>query len=696
MSRILVAEVNDTQARVLAAFLEAEGFEVETASDGRKALDLFVRSEFDLVIADVRLPGLDGYELCRKIKADPARRQVPVILLTSLIEPADVVRGITCGADNFLPRPCKGEVLVARVRSLFATRAMRAQGKGKAGLEAVFQGQTVSVPPDKEQLFDLLLSACEELVRTNEDLRASRAELRSAKLLVAQHNDQARLSEEKYHSLMERANDAIFVLTRSGKVLEANRRAAELLGRPREELLGRVYEEFTPADERARAREEFRKLLETGSARLDNVQFVRGDGRLVSVDCSYSVVQVGSGHVVMVIARDVTERDRLQQQLAQAQKMEAVGRLAGGVAHDFNNLLTVISGYSELVQDRLGSDAATRALVAEIGKAGERAAALTRQLLTFSRQQVIAPQILDVNAVVADTGKMLRRLIGEDIELTTSLDPALGRVKADPGQIGQVILNLAVNARDAMPKGGKLTIETQNSELDESYSRLHPDARPGRYVLLGVSDTGSGMDTATMARIFEPFFTTKGPGKGTGLGLATVYGIVKQGGGHVAAYSEVGRGTTFKVYLPRIEGRSLTSGSHPGLIKHVAGTETILLVEDEEAVRTLAALALRLSGYTILEADGVEDALRILEKHTGPLQLLVTDVVMPGVGGRVLADRLTERRPHLKVLYLSGYTDDAIVRHGVLEAEAHFLQKPFTGTALARKVREVLDGPFPE
>jgi|SRR5579885_2042090 len=389
--------------------------------------------------------------------------------------------------------------------------------------------------------------------------------------------------------------------------------------------------------------------------------------------------------------RHEEELRKKDEQLRQAQKLEAIGSLAGGVAHDFNNLLTIINGYSEIITSQLPADSPVRNLAREIGQAGERAASLTRQLLAFSRKQVLEPKVLNLNAEVTDTAKMLKRLIGEDVELNIVLEPGLGRVKADPGQVEQILINLAVNARDAMPQGGKLTIETADVELDQTYTDNCPGLRPGPYVMLAVSDNGCGMDEATKARIFEPFFTTKGPGKGTGLGLATVYGIVKQSEGHIAVYSEPGRGTTFKIYLPAVATEQLSGKSHPGLqvVRH--GTETILLTEDEPAVLALARHVLEMHGYTVLEASNPEKAIRIAEAHKGTIHLLVTDVVMPALSGRQLVERLAALRPGMKVLYLSGYTDDAVVRHGVLQEQTAFLQKPFTTRALAQKVREVLD-----
>jgi PAS domain S-box-containing protein len=393
----------------------------------------------------------------------------------------------------------------------------------------------------------------------------------------------------------------------------------------------------------------------------------------------------------VVAVQDVTEQRKLEGQFLQAQKMEAIGQLAGGVAHDFNNLLCIINGYSDLLLDCLPADEPARELLGQIKTAGIRAAALTRQLLLFSRSQTPDPKIIDLNAVVQDMEKMLQYVIGEDIELKSVLSPRLGPVEADPGHLEQVILNLVVNARDAMPQGGKLSLETRDVELDERYARLHPEARPGPHVVLAVTDSGCGMTPEVRARIFEPFFTTKGPGRGTGLGLATVLGIVKQSGGHVEVYSEPGLGTSFKVYLPRLE-QPAPPGAPPAAPKPPPqGSETVLLVEDDEAVRALGRQALRKNGYHVLEAANGEEALRVAEQHAGPLDLLVTDVVMPGLGGRTLSQRLAVRYPSLKTLFVSGYTDDAVIRHGILQADVAFLQKPFSPSALAHKVREVLD-----
>jgi PAS domain S-box-containing protein len=382
---------------------------------------------------------------------------------------------------------------------------------------------------------------------------------------------------------------------------------------------------------------------------------------------------------------------RTEQQLHRAQRMEAVGRLAGGVAHDFNNLLTVISGYTEFLEKSLSKDDPLQGDVREIRSAGERAVELTRQLLAFSRKQMLQPKVFALNETVANLAKMLQRLIGEDIELVLRLDEGRARVKADPAQVEQVIVNLAVNARDAMPDGGRLTISTADAAVDEAYARAHPDVAPGEYVALAVSDTGHGMDEETLAQIFEPFFTTKGLGKGTGLGLSTVYGIVQQSGGAVEVESAPGRGSTFRVYLPRVEQKADSLVGRPAAADAPAGSETVLVAEDEAEVRKLAVVALKRSGYKVLEASNAGEALLLCEQHSGPIDLLVTDVVMPRMSGRQLAERLAQIRPDMSVLYMSGYTDDAIVHHGVLNEGIEFIHKPFTPDALARKVRAVLD-----
>jgi len=416
------------------------------------------------------------------------------------------------------------------------------------------------------------------------------------------------------------------------------------------------------------------------------------DGQERLIAWNNTVLRDVEGHPIgtLSIGEDITERTQLELQLRQAQKMEAIGRLAGGVAHDFNNVLTAVFGYVDLLREEMPPGSSALQDLGEVRKAAERAADLTRQLLAFSRQQVLEPVVLPLNDHIEEFEKMLRRVIGEDVVLGLALSKDIGNVRADPGQLQQVIMNLAVNARDAMPQGGKLLLETANVDLSEQYAELHQPVIPGPYVMLAVSDTGTGMPPDVKARIFEPFFTTKEKGKGTGLGLSTVYGIVKQSGGYVWVYTELGRGTTFKIYLPRVDAPPdrLVKPREAGSL---TGTETILLAEDDAILRPLAKALLEKLGYLVLEAENADAALAAAAAHQGPVHLLVSDVVMPGPSGRELARRLAALRPETRVLFVSGYTDDAIVHHGMLEPGLNFLQKPFTPAVLARKVREVLD-----
>lgn len=504
-----------------------------------------------------------------------------------------------------------------------------------------------------------------------------------------QSEQELKKSEERYRVLVENARDIIYEHDLQGQYTSSNKAGEQITGYSLAEILTLNMADVVAPEYLNDARNMIRQKLAGQSITTYEVEVLAKDGRRIAVEVNTSLVlQDGIPTGVQGIARDVTERKQLEDQLRQSHKMEAIGQLAGGVAHDFNNLLTVIGGYSSILLGKLPQDSPHRTSVEEIKKASDRASSLTRQLLAFSRKQILQPKILDLNTVVSDLDKMLRRLISEDIYLLTVTDPNLAKVKADPGQIEQVLLNLVVNARDAMPKGGKLTIETSNAVLSKDYARLH-GVPSGAYVMLAVNDTGCGMDAATKKRIFEPFYTTKTAGKGTGLGLATLYGIVKQSGGNVWVYSELGKGTTFKIYLPRAEDR-VDSGELNGTKPTPEGTETVLLVEDEEQVRAILRQILENQGYHVLSASHGEEALAI-SRGPGDIQLMITDVVMPQMSGRELAERVVAARPSLRVLFMSGYTDDAIVRHGLLADRLSFIQKPFDPATVARKVREVLD-----
>jgi len=470
-----------------------------------------------------------------------------------------------------------------------------------------------------------------------------------------------RESEERLHLIFDHVSDALFIADDSGRIIDANPAACALSSQSLEKLQSLTMSDVLP--------ENNGKVLDVRSA-----TFAPG--------------------VLVYTVRDLTRQRKLEDQLVQAQKMEAIGQLAGGVAHDFNNLLTVIMSYSSLLLTDIETNEAVRGDIQEISNAAERAASLTRQLLAFSRKQVLQIRAVNVNEVVTHVEKMLHRLIGEDISLTTHLDPHLAHINADPGQVEQVLINLAVNARDAMPGGGALTITTDNAELSDEHGERHLGSAPGEYVMLAVTDTGSGMTKEVQQRLFEPFYTTKGPGKGTGLGLATVHGIVKQSGGDVYVYSELGHGTTFKVYFPRltkVADAVMTTAEHRAIAP--SGSETLLLAEDDESIRALATRVLEALGYKLLVARTGREALQIVAEHKGSIHMIATDVVMPEMNGSQLVEKVLEARPGIRVLFMSGYTDDEVMRRGVINGQTAFLQKPFTPALLAHKVREVLDAP---
>jgi PAS domain S-box-containing protein len=519
----------------------------------------------------------------------------------------------------------------------------------------------------------------------------STAELASANELMRRDAQALRQNHRLLQSIIEGVNEVIFVKDLEGRYVMINTPGARRLDRSVPEVIGKTdFDLFPPATAEAVKAADM-EVIRTGKTQTLETAMAFPSG-------VHAILTTKSPHFgpggeiigVLGVSFDVTEQRRLEEQMQRAQKMEAIGTLSGGIAHDFNNILTVIKGYTDLLGRGI-HDAEVRALLSYIDQATDRASALTRQLLAYSRRQVMQPKIINLNSLVVSLNKMLQRVIGEDIEMRTITPPDLGSVKADPGQIEQVIMNLAVNARDAMPKGGNLVLETANLDLDETYAQTHPGTIAGPHVMLAVSDTGVGMDAETRSHIFEPFFTTKAIGRGTGLGLSTVYGIVKQSRGSIEVYSELGQGTTFKIYLPRSEeAADFLPAAQPHPVR-VQGTETILLVEDDAQVRELAFAVLTSYGYTVLVADSARTVVPRCDEHKGEIHLLLTDVVMPGGGGREVARQVVARRPNIKVLYMSGYTTNAIVHHGDLKPGTFFLQKPFGPAALSAKVREVLD-----
>jgi two-component system, cell cycle sensor histidine kinase and response regulator CckA len=653
-ARVLIVDDERQNRQLLEVMLATEGYCLESAASGEAALAMVAEKPVDLMLVDIMMPGMDGFEVARKIKESARTKSIPIIMITALDDRSARITGLSAGAEDFLTKPVDRSELCVRVRNL------------------------------------LRLKACGDYHEKYSVMLEGEVGMRTVDLVE---------SERLYRSTFDRAPVGIVHMALDGRWLHANLRICELLGYSREELLSGSVQELIHSDDTDAETESLRSMA-TGAADrylIDEKRYRQKDGGFLWCRVNISVHRKADGQPQQFIwvLEDVTERRALEAQMRQASKMDAVGQLAAGVAHDFNNLLSVILSYSEMLAVDLKEADPMRGDLDEIRGAGLRAVALTRQLLAFSRQQVLQPRVSSLAEILGGLAKMLKRLIGEDVELTATGHTGSGRVMVDPGQIEQVIMNLAVNARDAMPRGGKLTIETSEVSLDESYAAEHVGVKPGPHVMLAVTDSGIGMDKETQARMFEPFFTTKEAGKGTGLGLATVFGIVRQSEGSISVYSELGKGTTFKIYLPTVHGDlAARASSAPSEHGSLRGSETLLVVEDEERVRVLACAILRKYGYHVLEAQSGGDALLLCEQHGATIHLLLSDVVMPRMSGRELSERLLTVRPQMKVLYMSGYTSDAVVRHGVLDSTIAFIQKPITPDALARKVRETL-GPAP-
>ena len=535
-----------------------------------------------------------------------------------------------------------------------------------------------------------LISSKKELQRLYGESEQARKLLLSILEDVTQKEEALRESEERLKTTLNSIQTGIVVIDAETHIIvDANSAAIKMIGAPEEQVIGHVCHKYICPAEKGKC-----PITDFGQ-KMDNAEriLITANREEIPILKTVTTMFLGGKECLLDSFIDIREKKILEAQLAQSQKMEAIGTLAGGVAHDFNNLLTIIIGNAELALMNVIKDESLRTGIEEIKKAGERAASLTRQLLAFSRKQIVQPKILDINELLTDIEKMLGRLIGDNIELLTIPNPALWRVEIDPGQIDQIIINMVVNARDAMPQGGKLTIETANADLDKNYFREHgiEEEKSGHYVMLAVSDTGSGMDKETQEHIFEPFFTTKEVGKGTGLGLSTIYGIVKQNNGFIWVYSEPGQGSAFKVYLPKVRGDAELDEKEQTPVDDLSGSGTVLIVEDDDGLRKLAQAVLQQHGYRVLDAENGEDALRVSKEHEGPIHLLLTDVIMPKMGGKKLAERLQPLYPRMKVIYMSGYTDNTIIRHGVLAPKLNFIQKPFTPEGLARKVRKAIE-----
>jgi PAS domain S-box-containing protein len=630
---VLIVEDDAGVALLEQRRLERAGFSVLTAATAEEALARLEAHDVSLILLDYRLPGdVDGLDFYDRVKE--AGYDLPVILVTAFGNEATVIRALRVGVRDF-----------------------------------------VNKSVDFLDYLPAAVGRVLDQVRTERELAESEARLR--------------VSQERFEAFMNNSPTAAFLTDEDGRLLYVNRTWEERFGRSWDQWVGKTATELWPAEFANVLREHDRAVLEAGKALevFETMPDAHGVARQWLV-YKFPVPDASGRRLLGGIALDVTEKQKLEALLAQAQRMESIGVLAGGVAHDFNSLLTVILGNAELLLFDLGPDDPARELLGEITKAGEMAAALVRRLLAFGRRQVCVPQVLDLNALVTGTDQLLRRHVGPNVYVTTALDPTLYRVKADPGQLEQVLLNLVFNARDAMPAGGHLVIETRNTMLDEAFAERHPPAHPGAYAVLAVADTGVGMDDTLKARIFEPFFTTKEPGKGTGLGLSTVYGIVTQAGGYVEVLSHPGHGTTFRVYLPRAEDGPEVHRPLSDFSRGARGRETVLLVEHEDQSRRLARFALESHGYTVLVARDGAEAAQVCQRHPGEVQLLLTDVVTPTMSGRKLAELLVAQWPGLKVLYMSDYVNVALSSGG----DASVLPKPVAVSTLARRVREVLDG----
>ena len=637
--RVLLVEDNPRDAKLVIAVLKRSGYclTIDTVTSLASFQEQLERSDREVILADYNLRDWTALEALQALKN--SGRDIPFIVVTGTLGDEAAVEVIQRGASDY--------VLKDRLARL------------PSAIQRALEEKT---------------------------LREERKESEKA----------LRASEAAFRGLFESAPDAIVLVNEDGRITLVNAHAESIFGYARKELIGKPVEMLLP--ERFRERHIGHRTAFQANPTIRRMGVgielfaLRKDGVEIPVEVTLSPLRTNEHTEILSIIRDVSERKQLELQLSQSQKMEAIGTLAGGVAHDFNNHLGVIIGYSELLLDRLPPGDPLRKSATMIREAGQRSASLTRQLLAFSRRQIFEPKVLDLNAVVSDIDSMLRPLIGEDVELVTLLDPSLGKLRADPAQVDQIIMNLAVNARDAMPHGGRLILQTSNADLDEAYASKHATVKPGHYVMLAVSDNGTGMDKQTQEQIFEPFFTTKEKGQGTGLGLSMVYGIVKQSGGYIWVYSELGQGTTFKIYLPRMDEDVADASAEPVLRPASTGQEIVLVVEDEGMLRELFCEFLRESGYTVLAAGTGEEAVEISSRHQGPIHLLLTDAVMPGIRGRELAHSLEQRRPDMKVLFVSGYTDDSVLRSGLVQPGTAFLQKPFSRGALTRKVRAVLNG----
>lgn len=679
MNRVLVVDDREDNLYLLSALLQGNGYCVDTARNGEDALVKARQSPPDLIISDLLMPVMDGYTLLRHRRADEQLWRIPFVVYTATyIDPKDEQLAFDLGANAFIIKPTEPETFMERIREVLAKHETKALSppENPTGIEEVLVKQY------SEVLIRKLEAKMEQLEEANRALQED----------VAARTE-AEESLRKLSAAVEQSPVAVVITDKEGRIEYVNPQFIRMTGYPLEELQGRNPRLLKSGETPQKMYQDLWNTITAGGQWRGEFHNKKKDGALYWDQSAISPIRDTSGAIThfLAVKEDVTAQKNLEAQFLQAQKMEAIGRLAGGIAHDFNNMLSVILGYTEAALSELKPMDPLHKDLEEVHSAARRSADLTRQLLTFSRRQTVAPIVMDLNAQLNGMQGLLRRLIGEDVNIQFMMEPNLWPVKMDPSQVDQILANLAVNARDAMPGGGRLTIETGNVALDEAYCQERADFPPGDYVVLAVSDTGCGMDSATLAHVFEPFFTTKGEGKGTGLGLATVYGVVKQNQGSINIYSEPNHGTTFRVYLPRYTGKETSATATVQKLNVSCGHETILLVEDDGMLRSLAKRLLERLGYAVIEAAGPGDAIAQCERHPGEIHLLLTDMIMPVMNGKELTERIRALRPGIKVLYMSGYTADIIGHDGILETGTNFIEKPFTSSKIGMLVRRILD-----
>lgn len=693
-ARILVAEDSATQAEQLHYILTSADYHVTVARSGEEALEVLATQAFDLVISDIVMPGISGYELCQQAKT--LWPEMPVVLLTTRRDPMDIFRGLECGADNFHTKPYDNKNLLERIHFILYNRALKNQGKLKLGLQVAFFGKIFNINSEKEQILDLLISAFEDTVNANRALERHKEELAAANRTIEEYarrlEGKVKSSEQRYSAIVNGINEGIITFDQAGLIDSVNPAAEAIFGYHHNALGGQPITRLLAADSHAG----FNASLQYCGSHENHNQpgYLRGlhqDGSTFPISLLLNRIAIGENQTFVAMVRDLTVEHKAEEQLRHAQKMESIGHLSGGIAHDFNNLLTIVLGNSEQLVAELAQQPRSQMMARMSLKAAEKGAELTRRLLAFARRQPLNPQVIDVNNLVSGMTGLLTRSLGSDIEIKVVPSPDLWPALVDPGQLENALLNLSINARDAMPGGGFLTIETSNTHLDEDYVRHNPDALVGDYILLAVSDTGTGIPPDLLTRVFDPFFTTKEMGKGSGLGLSMVYGFIKQSSGHVKIYSEQSVGTSMKLYLPRALHLGVKEPVVPvSPINELSGNEKILLVEDDPLVREFVLSLVSSLGYNVISAGNGPEALAILDHHTD-FDLLFTDIVMPGgINGRELAEQMRKRYPRIPVLFTSGYTESAALRGYKLGGSEVMVSKPYRRNDLARKIREAL------